>query len=75
MMKKLRLAVEELQVESYAPADTPEPRGTVEANDYPYTDEEQIGTCGCGGTRLCTAAMTCAWTCWMIDTCEPGVCW
>jgi hypothetical protein len=73
-MEKLKLDVEELVVESYAPADTPEPRGTVEANDYPYTDE-QIGSCTCGGTRLCTAANTCEFTCWMVDTCEPGVCW
>jgi hypothetical protein len=72
-MKKLKLDLDALVVETYVPADTPEPRGTVEANDYPYTEED--GSFCCGGTRTCTFAETCAWTCWMIDTCEPGVCW
>ncbi|HEV7587406.1 MAG TPA: hypothetical protein VGO40_04695 [Longimicrobium sp.] len=73
-MKKLRLDVEALEVESFDATAEWEPRGTVEAHGIPYTDEA-IGTCGCGGSRWCTAAETCAHTCYIQETCEPGVCY
>jgi len=68
-MKKLKLDLDALVVESYAPTDTPEPRGTVKANVYPYTDE-RVGSCACEATP--TLPMTCAWTCWLWDSCD---CW
>ena len=71
-MKKLKLDVDKLDVESFEAADEPAQRGTVEAQGIPYTDE-QIGTCVCG-TAACTVPWTCAQTCYIQETCEPGIC-
>lgn len=70
MRKKLRL--ETLKVESFEAAPAPEPRGTVHAHGIPYTDP-QIGSCECG-SRFCTVPETCAYSCYIQETCEPGVC-
>jgi len=74
-MKKLKLELEKLEVESFDAVETMGAGGTVEAQGYPYSDPEYIGTCGCGGSRLCTAGETCPYTCYIQETCEPGVCY
>lgn len=72
-MRKLKLRLEALQVESFEAAAGAAPRGTVHAHGYPYSDPE-IGSCGCV-TPVRTAPETCMNTCWIQETCEPGVCW
>jgi hypothetical protein len=88
-MKKMKLALDDLAVETFAPAEPPENRGTVHAHDSgPYTDE--CLSCGvytgcgfggceseypCGHTEACPTA-TCVgyWTCEGVYTCAGGTC-
>jgi hypothetical protein len=72
-MRKLKLRLEALKVESFEAVADAAPRGTVHARGYPYTDPE-IGSCGCA-TPARTAPETCANSCYIQETCEPGVCW
>jgi len=65
-MEKLSLALDELVVESFTPADHPPRRGTVHAhNSGPYTDECQ--SCGvetgCGWPGGCSADVSCQGSC------------
>jgi hypothetical protein len=72
-MRKLTLRLESLKVESFEAEADAAPRGTVYANGYPYSDPA-IGSCGCA-TPARTLPETCAYSCWMQETCEPGICW
>jgi len=80
-MEKLKLALENLVVESFAPAVEPQQTGTVHAhNSGPFTDECQ--SCGvytgCGAGE-CTADVSCNGscgcptngTCYGYYTCDP----
>jgi hypothetical protein len=69
-MEKLKLELDDLEVESFDAAAEPELRGTVEANGIPYSEQ---GTCSC--PRWCTLAETCPHSCYILETCEPDVCW
>ncbi|HEV3049579.1 MAG TPA: hypothetical protein VGX50_04685 [Longimicrobium sp.] len=69
-MHKLKLDMEELQVESFEADDGADARGTVHANGVLYSEQ---GTCSC--PRYCTLAETCPHSCYILETCEPGVCW
>jgi len=71
-MKKLKLRIETLKVESFDAVEEPAMRGTVHANGYPWTSED-LGSCQCPSPGR-TAPETCAYTCWLVDTCEPDVC-
>ncbi|HEU4882462.1 MAG TPA: hypothetical protein VFT45_09465 [Longimicrobium sp.] len=74
-MKKLRLQVESLRVESFTPRQEPSVRGTVQAH---HTDGETCHISACGtycATNCwpyCASAETCAQTC----ACEskPSAC-
>lgn len=79
-MRKMKLALDDLAVESFAPGATAEQRGTVQANQQsgPYTDECQ--SCGvisgCGGWGYCQTQYGCGSggctnTCEGYQTC-PG---
>jgi hypothetical protein len=83
-MKKMKLALDDLAVESFEPAKEPEERGTVHAHDSgPHTDEcfscgVQTG-CGYGcNSQYCQSAgcqtATCYgyWTCAGVETCAGG---
>jgi hypothetical protein len=72
-MRKLKPRLEALKVESFESAADAAPRGTVFANGYPYTDEA-IGSRGCASPAR-TLPETCAYSCYIQETCEPGVCW
>ena len=83
-MKKMKLALDDLAVESFAPAEDPQRRGTVHAHDSgPYTDE--CLSCGvetgCGGggcdSQGCSqgcGSVTCTcygyYTCAGVNTCD-----
>lgn len=83
-MNKMKLALDDLAVESFAPAEDPQRRGTVRAHDSgPYTDECQscgVDTgCGWGGcdtqycqSRGCPTNNTCPgyYTCAGVHTCD-----
>jgi hypothetical protein len=84
-MKKMKLALDDLAVESFAPAAQPDERGTVHGHDSgPYTDECLscgVNTgCGWGGcnSQHCQSAgcpsATCYgyWTCAGVNTCDGG---
>jgi hypothetical protein len=67
-MKKMKLAVDELAVESFAPAPEPEWRGTVAANQQsgPYTDE-----CGnCSSPTYCGDLGCYSYECPTVSTCD-----
>jgi hypothetical protein len=79
-MRKMKLALDDLAVESFAPGAKTEPRGTVQANQEsgPYTDECQ--SCGvvtgCGGGGYCNTNYGCnpsggcqTATCYGYQTC------
>jgi hypothetical protein len=83
-MKKMKLALDDLAVESFAPAEDPQRRGTVHAHDSgPYTDEclscgVETG-CGYGGcdSQHCSqgcGSNTCTcygyYTCAGVNTCD-----
>lgn len=78
-MKKMKLALDDLAVESFAPADGAESRGTVQARDSAWHTDECY-SCGvytgcdftgcesefpCGATEACYTA-----TCVGYQTCE-----
>ncbi|HEY0020626.1 MAG TPA: hypothetical protein VGC13_30280 [Longimicrobium sp.] len=81
-MRKLRLDVEAVQVESFTTQAAAAGRGTVEAQQGRETfgcpaptQDTCVGTCGCGGGTLdvtCASCdITCGATCWdpTCDTC------
>lgn len=78
-MRKMKLALDDLAVESFAPGAKVEPRGTVQANQEsgPYTDECQscgvVSGCGGGGcnTNYGCGSGGCTNTCPGYQTC-PG---
>lgn len=69
-MRKMKLSVDDLSVETYAPDDEPVQRGTVGANQSgPLTDE--CASCGvytCTGAE-CESDFLC--TVYGVPTCEP----
>lgn len=75
-MHKLTLALEELVVETFAPAARPPETGTVHANaSGPYTDEcyNCLNTdhdCDAGSLSACP----CTHTCYNHLTCGPNTC-
>jgi hypothetical protein len=74
-MEKLRLSLDELVVESFAPAAMPEPFGTVHAAQQsgPHTDECASCVASCNGTCAgsCeTCAISCYGTCFAL-ACNP----
>lgn len=79
-MKKMKLILEQLAVDSFETAAAPEPRGTVfgEQNSGYFT------ICTCGGQPTCDGNATClGYTCaascdlWTCDghTCDASECW
>lgn len=76
-MRKLRLDLEAVQVESFS-TQVPAPgKGTVDARQgretfgcpAPTTPDTCANTCGCGGGGTGTGMVTCYGTCW-DPTCE-----
>jgi hypothetical protein len=76
-MKKLRLNVDSLRVESFVPAPLQaNPRGTV----HPYESWEEpqsiVATCECPQSSACSGAATCDWSCGCPSavTCGENTC-
>lgn len=70
-MRKLKLDLDALEIESFETDETAEARGTVEGRNPPPVQTE--ATCGqytCGNEYTCAQWYTCANTC--ADSCNCG---
>lgn len=76
-MKKLKLDLEKLQVETFEAERTPEPSGTVQAQatSGPYLCQDACVTGGCGSDLGCDSGFGCAsvhcsgWECNSLSGC------
>ena len=64
-MKKIRLSLEKLNVDSFDAGPTRPAEGTVNAHMY-----SNLGTCGLGAVATCQYQGTCQQTCW--NGCSGG---
>jgi len=58
-MRKIRLNIDRLDVESFEAGMAEHAGGTVQAQDY-----SNLGTCGIGRVATCQFKGTCVQTCW-----------
>jgi len=74
-MRKLKLELEELSVESFETAGEAEERGTVRGNSFP-TRFAQCITNACSGADGVTCDETCGYTCYATcgETCGANSC-
>jgi hypothetical protein len=70
-MKKIRLEVDALRVESFETAEEERPRGTVVANDASADGSCRDSFClgGCSYYEGCSNNGTC------VESCQTGPCW
>ena len=81
-MNKLKLNVEDLSVESFAPAETPRDRGTVQGHDSEEVllpaDDTQSYDMVCGGAdyagSVYCSRFTCPWNFSCRNNCSFGHC-